>query len=185
METRLTRCKISAFLSFPPAALLHLPFRSFSVRRVHQALILSIHELNYIIKHKACCVRPSVKTLRQAVSFLSVCRTKQLEGKLATLTVINGALQNENESLRQELAKARTPSSTTDAELHELQEEFTRRLAAADRTITSLRVCPQQTRIVSYSLTFHFGGKSIRTSLVFRGGCYHPTTLTKVTILRH
>ncbi|BDA46997.1 probable TATA element modulatory factor [Coccomyxa sp. Obi] len=66
-------------------------------------------------------------------------KTKQLEGKLATLTVINGALQNENESLRQELAKARTPSSTTEAELHELQEEFTRRLAAADRTITSLR----------------------------------------------
>ncbi len=70
-----------------------------------------------------------------------MCRTKQWEGKLATLTVINGALQNENETLRQELARARTPSSTTECELRELQEEFTRRLATADRTITSLKVC--------------------------------------------
>ncbi|EIE21880.1 hypothetical protein COCSUDRAFT_47970 [Coccomyxa subellipsoidea C-169] len=66
-------------------------------------------------------------------------KTKQWEGKLATLTVINGALQNENETLRQELAHSRTPSSTTECELRELQEEFTRRLATADRTITSLK----------------------------------------------
>lgn len=70
-----------------------------------------------------------------------MCRTKQLEGKLATLTVINSALQNENETLRQQLESAKAPSSTTDAELRELQEEFTRRLATADKTITSLKVC--------------------------------------------
>ena len=67
-------------------------------------------------------------------------RIKQLEGKLATLTVINGALQNENEALREEVASARAPRSATDDELRELQEEFTRRLATADRTIASLKV---------------------------------------------
>ena len=68
------------------------------------------------------------------------CRIKQLEGKLATLTIINGALQNENETLREEVASARAPRSANDAELHELQEEFTRRLATADRTIAGLKV---------------------------------------------
>lgn len=72
------------------------------------------------------------------------CRVKQLEGKLATLTVINGALQNENETLRHELKSARAPSSATESDLQELQEEFTRRLATADRTIASLKVCTTQ-----------------------------------------
>jgi len=73
-----------------------------------------------------------------------ICRVKQLEGKLATLTVINGALQNENETLRHELESARAPSSATESDLQELQEEFTRRLATADRTIASLKVCMTQ-----------------------------------------
>jgi regulator of replication initiation timing len=69
-------------------------------------------------------------------------RIKQLEGKLATLTVINSALQNENETLRHDLAAAKAPKSASETELQELQEEFAHRLAAADKTIFSLRVRP-------------------------------------------
>ncbi len=57
------------------------------------------------------------------------------------LTVINGALQNENETLRHDQSSAGRTPSATDAELNELQEEFTRRIATADRTIASLKVC--------------------------------------------
>lgn len=78
-------------------------------------------------------------------AFNTVCRIKQLEGKLATLTVINGALQNENETLRHDLAAGKAPKSTTETELHEMREEFTRRLAAAEKTIASLRVCLRST----------------------------------------
>jgi hypothetical protein len=68
------------------------------------------------------------------------------------LTVINGALQNENNTLRHDQSAAgRQPA--TEAELHELQEEFTRRIAAADRTIASLKVSwnvlPMPLQIVS------------------------------------
>ena len=59
---------------------------------------------------------------------------------MATLTVINGALQNENETLRHDQASDGRPQAATDAELHELQEEFTRRIATADRTIAGLKV---------------------------------------------
>jgi len=124
-------------------------------------------------------------------------RLRQCEGKIATLTVINSALQKKNEELRR--AAAQEPASHSEAELRvrppargcsgvrlrvqavrwrcraaaaphkrsgrrspapgsgaarratltlsprprarqELQEEFTRRLAAADRTIASLKV---------------------------------------------
>ena len=56
------------------------------------------------------------------------------------LTVINEALQNENETFRHDQSSGGKQSTATDAELHELQEEFTRRIAAADRTIASLKV---------------------------------------------
>ena len=69
-----------------------------------------------------------------------LCRIRQLEGKVATLTVINGALQNENETLRHDQSSAVGQPTATEAELEELQEEFTRRLANADRTIASLKV---------------------------------------------
>ena len=38
-----------------------------------------------------------------------------MEGKLATLTAINSALQSENEGLRQRLAQAAAPSTATGA----------------------------------------------------------------------
>ena len=59
---------------------------------------------------------------------------------MATLTVINQALQNENETLRHDQSSAGRQPAATDGELHELQEEFTRRIAAADRTVASLKV---------------------------------------------
>ena len=71
----------------------------------------------------------------------NACRVCQLEGKVAMLTVINEALQNENETLRHDQSSGGKQSTATDAELHELQEEFTRRIATADRTIASLKVC--------------------------------------------
>ena len=125
---------------------------------------------------------------RELYVTLAVCRLRQLEGKVATLSVINDALQKENDTLRevpicyvqpcymqtpaalhfvhrcgsqmhqrgscvteQQRQFARTvgqPSqSAADgeaanaaAELAELQEEFQRRLGAADRTIAALKV---------------------------------------------
>lgn len=69
------------------------------------------------------------------------------------MTVINRALQNENETLRHDQSAAGRQPNATEAELHELQEEFTRRIAAADRTIASLKVCwnvlPMPLQIVS------------------------------------
>lgn len=113
-------------------------------------------------------------------------RLRQLEGKIATLTVINEALQKENDSQREVCGVAGTPcwlfdfpahpnrcllhqkahssgiasplnrdailiicchpakadgdSAHAAAELAELQEEFQRRLGAADRTIAALKV---------------------------------------------
>ena len=40
---------------------------------------------------------------------MPACRVKHYEGKLATLTVINGQLQEENDDLRDELEKAQEP----------------------------------------------------------------------------
>jgi len=52
------------------------------------------------------------------------------EGKLATLTAINSALQAENGKLRNTLEVSQTPSKVS-----ELQEEFSRRLAVAERKV--------------------------------------------------
>ncbi|KAL4518019.1 hypothetical protein Ndes2526A_g02383 [Nannochloris sp. 'desiccata'] len=59
------------------------------------------------------------------------------EGKLATLAAINSALQAENEKLRNTLEESQTPSTATEAEISELQEEFSRRLAVAERQATA------------------------------------------------
>jgi hypothetical protein len=57
------------------------------------------------------------------------------EGKLATLSAINSALQAENQQLRNTLEESQTPSTATEAEVSELQEEFSRRLAVAERQV--------------------------------------------------
>ena len=69
-------------------------------------------------------------------------RLRQHESKLATLTIINGALQKENEQLRKGLDAAQHPGSLAEEELLDLKEEFARRLGAADRTVAELRVRP-------------------------------------------
>ena len=43
------------------------------------------------------------------------CRVKSYEGKLATLTAINSALQSENEDLRRQLKAAAAPTTATGA----------------------------------------------------------------------
>jgi hypothetical protein len=43
------------------------------------------------------------------------CRVKSYEGKLATLTAINSALQSENEDLRRQLKQAAAPTTKTGA----------------------------------------------------------------------
>ena len=65
------------------------------------------------------------------------CRAKY-EGKIATLTAINGGLQQEIDALHDQLEGAQ--EGTTNEELQELQEEFRRRLATSDRTIATLKV---------------------------------------------
>ena len=57
-------------------------------------------------------------------------RVEKWEQKLATLQVINDALQSENESLRHEIAKGREAGDRVAAakELEDLKEEFARRL---------------------------------------------------------
>lgn len=69
-----------------------------------------------------------------------MCRVKQYEGKLATLSVFNNALQKENTQLRNELEECRAPQSATDQEVLELKQEFTRRMATADKDIARLKV---------------------------------------------
>ena len=70
----------------------------------------------------------------------AVCRVKQYEGKLATLSVFNDALQKENTQLREELEETSAPRSATEQEVVELKQEFTRRMAAADKDISRLKV---------------------------------------------
>lgn len=70
------------------------------------------------------------------------CRVKQYEGKLATLSVFNDALQKENTKLREELEDAQTPRTATDEEVLELKQEFSRRMAAADKDLSRLKVWP-------------------------------------------
>ena len=66
-------------------------------------------------------------------------RVKSYESKIATLTIIHGAVQKENEKLRNELKQARQPATLAEEELVELQEEFSRRLGSADQTIARLQ----------------------------------------------
>ena len=66
-------------------------------------------------------------------------RVKQYEGKLATLSVFNDALQKENTQLRDALEDSSVPRSATDQEVLELKQEFTRRMAAADKDISRLK----------------------------------------------
>jgi hypothetical protein len=67
------------------------------------------------------------------------CRLKSYEGKLATLTAINAALQAEADSLRGKLADASQPASVGEMEIAELKEEFARRLAGSERQIATLQ----------------------------------------------
>ena len=69
------------------------------------------------------------------------CRSKY-EGKIATLTAINGGLQQEIDALHDQLEGAQ--EGTANEELQELQEEFRRRLATADRAIATLKVTFKQ-----------------------------------------
>lgn len=66
-------------------------------------------------------------------------RIKAYESKIATLTIIHGAVQKENEKLRNELKQAQQPASLAEEELLELKEEFSRRLGSADQTIARLQ----------------------------------------------
>lgn len=75
------------------------------------------------------------------LTWLYICRVRFYEGKLATLTIINGALQTENEELRERIAAADEPTSNAEEELQDLKEEFTRRLGAAQKTISDLKAC--------------------------------------------
>lgn len=68
------------------------------------------------------------------------CRIKHYEAKLATLTVINGALQQENDQLKEEAESYGVHEDTSktaraEQELAELQEEFTKRLGVAEKTV--------------------------------------------------
>lgn len=90
----------------------------------------------YLVLPSAWCI----SYLAWFVNALSGNRVRHYEGKLATLTVINGALEKENDELRAELETAREPSTETEADLQELREEFAKRIAAADKTIAGLKV---------------------------------------------
>ena len=70
---------------------------------------------------------------------MPVCRIKAYESKIATLTIIHGAVKKENETLRTELKQAGQPGGVTEEEVLELKEEFSRRLGAADQTIARLQ----------------------------------------------
>lgn len=64
---------------------------------------------------------------------------KQYEGKLATLSVFNDALEKENNELRAALEKSRAPKSATEQEVAELTQEFSRRMASKDRDLSKLK----------------------------------------------
>jgi regulator of replication initiation timing len=74
---------------------------------------------------------------------VNACSLKQLQQKLAALTAVNSALTVENEDLRAQL-EALDEEGTT-ADVTELQEEFEKRLGAADRSVAELRVGRQPT----------------------------------------
>ncbi|KAK9807806.1 hypothetical protein WJX72_009986 [[Myrmecia] bisecta] len=66
-------------------------------------------------------------------------RVRHYEGKLATLSVITGALQKENEELRRQLESQGPVDGVAEEELQDLRAEFSRRLGAADKTISDLK----------------------------------------------
>lgn len=65
-----------------------------------------------------------------------------MEHKIAALTALNSALTVENEDLRSQLENFldEADGQSTAADLNELQEEFAKRLGAADRNVAELRV---------------------------------------------
>ncbi|KAL2613094.1 hypothetical protein R1flu_024786 [Riccia fluitans] len=65
-------------------------------------------------------------------------RVKHYESKLITMTVINSALTNENEKLKEEVAKFLSLDGSVQ-EMTELQEEFTKRLGVAERTAANMK----------------------------------------------
>mmetsp|Transcript_18990 Transcript_18990/g.52955 ORF Transcript_18990/g.52955 Transcript_18990/m.52955 type:complete len:620 (+) Transcript_18990:307-2166(+) len=66
-------------------------------------------------------------------------KLKQYEGKLATLTAINGMLQSENDKLREDLEIAQNPTTDAEEELAELKEEFAERLGEADAQVAKYK----------------------------------------------
>ena len=64
---------------------------------------------------------------------------KQYEGKLATLSVFNDALEKENNELRAAMEKARAPKSATEQEVAEITQEFSKRMASKDRDLSKLK----------------------------------------------
>lgn len=68
-----------------------------------------------------------------------VYRIKAYESKFATLAIVHGAVQKENEQLRTEVKQAQQPGGIAEEELVELKEEFSKRLGAADQTIARLQ----------------------------------------------
>ncbi len=74
------------------------------------------------------------------------CRTKQYEGKLATLSVFNDALQKENQKLRDELEQNGAPVSATDQEVADLKQEFSKRMASQQKEISRLKAKVEEAR---------------------------------------
>lgn len=61
-------------------------------------------------------------------------RIKHYESKLMTVSVINGALQSENDKLKEQVQASIGSTGRAEKELNELQEEFTKRLGVAEKT---------------------------------------------------
>ena len=60
------------------------------------------------------------------------------------MNVIQQAVQKENEQLRSQIKEAQ-PAGMAEQDMLELKEEFTRRLGAADQTISRLQACVSRT----------------------------------------
>ncbi|KAL3680158.1 hypothetical protein R1sor_023114 [Riccia sorocarpa] len=77
------------------------------------------------------------KALNAAKKDLAM-RVKHYESKLITMTVINTALTNENEKLKEDAAKFLSSDGSVQ-EMNELQEEYTKRLGVAERTAANMK----------------------------------------------
>ena len=86
-----------------------------------------------------CGLKPCSHSLLLCGSVKLVCRIKAYESKIATLAIIHGAVQKENETLRTDLKQAQRAGGITEEEVLELKEEFSRRLGTADQTISRLQ----------------------------------------------